>query len=59
MFGAAYINDLSKNELAHILPIRGTHNKQGSNGVHVQIIVPLTLNLIKLLKYSGSVLLTA
>ena len=29
--GAAYINDLSKNELAHVLLIGGTHNKQGSN----------------------------
>ena len=26
--GAAYIKDLSKNELAHILLIGGTHNKQ-------------------------------
>ena len=28
--GAAYTKDLSKNELAHVLPIGGTHNKQGS-----------------------------
>ena len=26
--GAAYINERSKNELAHILQIGGTHNKQ-------------------------------
>ena len=29
--GAAYTKDLSKNELAHVLLIGGTHNKQGSN----------------------------
>ena len=28
--GAAYTKDLSKNELAHVLLIGGTHNKQGS-----------------------------
>ena len=28
--GAAYAKDLSKNELAHVLLIGGTHNKQGS-----------------------------
>ena len=28
--GAAYRKDLSKNELAHVLVIGGTHNKQGS-----------------------------
>ena len=36
--GAAYINDRSKNELAHILLIGGTHNKQGSNDAHVRIV---------------------
>ena len=57
--GAAYINDRSNNELAHILLIGGTHNKQGSMDARVGIVVPLTLNLIKSLKYSGAVLLTA
>ena len=28
--GAAYTKDLSKNELAHVLLIGGTHNKQRS-----------------------------
>ena len=28
--GAGYTKDLSKNELAHVLLIWGTHNKQGS-----------------------------
>ena len=28
--GAAYTKDLSKNELAHVLLIGGTHNTQGS-----------------------------
>ena len=28
--GAAYTKDRSKNELAHLLLIWGTHNKQGS-----------------------------
>ena len=43
----AYINDRLKNELAHILIIGGTHNKQGSRDARVRIAVPLTLNLIK------------
>ena len=31
--GAAYTKHLSKNEFAHVLLIRGTHNKQGSEDV--------------------------
>ena len=57
--GAAYINDRSKNELAHILLIGGTHNKQGSKDARIRIVVLLTLNLIKSHMYSGAVLLTA
>ena len=57
--GAAYINDRSKNELAHILLIGGTHNKQGSTDARVRIVVLITLSLIKSQKYSGAVLLTA
>ena len=57
--GVAYINDLSKNELAHVLLIGGTFNKQGSNDARVRIVVLLTLSLIKSHKYSGVVLLTA
>ena len=30
-----YINDRLKNELAHLLLIGGTHNKQGSNDARV------------------------
>ena len=45
--GAAYTKDLSKNELAHVLLIGGTHNKQGSNDARVRIVVLLTLSLIK------------
>ena len=45
--GAAYSKDLSKNELAHLLLIGGTHNKQGSNNARVRIVVLLTINLIK------------
>ena len=56
--GAAYINDQSKNELAHILLIGRTHNKQGSKDARVRIVVLLTLNLIKSHTYSGAVLLT-
>ena len=56
--GAAYTKDRSKKELAHVLLIGGTYNKQGSKDARVQIVVPLTLNLIKSLKYSGAVLLT-
>ena len=37
--GAAYTKDLSNNELAHVLLIGGTHNKQGSNDAHVRIAV--------------------
>ena len=37
--GTAYINDRSKNELAHILLIGGTHNKQGSKDARVRIVV--------------------
>ena len=43
--GAAYTKDLSKNELAHVLLIGGTHNKQGSNDARVRIVVLLTLTL--------------
>ena len=57
--GAAYTKDLSKNELAHVLLIEGTHNKQGSKYARVRIGVLLTLSLIKSHKYSGAVLLTA
>ena len=56
---AAYTKDRSKKELAHVLLIGGTHNKQGSNDARVRIVVILTLNLIKSCKYSGAVLLTA
>ena len=52
--GAAYINDRSKNELAHILLIGGTHNKQGSKDARVRIVVLLTLSLIKSHKYYAS-----
>ena len=37
--GAAYTKDLSKNELAHVLLIVGTHNKQGSKDARVRIVV--------------------
>ena len=57
--GAAYTKDLSKNELAHVLLIEETHNKQGSKDARVRIVVLLTLSLIKSHKYSGAVLLTA
>ena len=57
--GAAYTKDLSKNELAHVLLIGGTHNKQGSKDARVRIVVFVTLSLIKSHKYSGAVLLTA
>ena len=56
--GAAYTKHLSKNELAHILLIGGTHNKQGSKDARVRIVVLLILSLIKSHKYSGAVLLT-
>ena len=36
--GAAYINGRPKNELAHILLIGGTHNKQGSKN-HLSTLV--------------------
>ena len=58
-FGAAYTKDLSKNELAHVLLIGGTHYKQGSKDARVRIVVLLTLSLIKSHTYSGAVLLTA
>ena len=48
-----------KNELAHVLLIGGTYNKQGSKDVRVRMVVLLTLSLIKSHKYSGAVLLTA
>ena len=57
--GATYTKYLSKYELAHVLLIGGTHNKQGSKDARVRIVVLLTLNLIKSHKYSGAVLLTA
>ena len=57
--GAAYTKDLSKNELAHVLLIGGTHNKQGSKDARVRIVVLLTFSRIKSHKYSGAVLLTA
>ena len=44
--GAAYTKDLSKNELAHVLLIGGTHNKQGSKDARVRIVVLLTLSLV-------------
>ena len=44
--GAAYTKDLSKNELAHVLLIGGTHNKQGSNDARVRIVVLLTLRMV-------------
>ena len=46
-------------ELAHVLLIGGTHNKQGSKDARERIVVLLTLKLIKSHKYSGAVLLTA
>ena len=49
--GAAYTKDLSKNELAHVLLIGGTHNKQGSKDARVRIVVLLTLILIKSLNW--------
>ena len=57
--GAAYTKDLAKNELAHVLLIGGTHNKQGTKDARVRIVVLLTLSLIKSHNYSGAVLLTA
>ena len=57
--GAVYAKYLSNNELAHVLLIGGTHTKQGSKDARVRIVVLLTLSLIKSLKYSGEVLLTA
>ena len=57
--GAAYTKNRSKKKLAHILLIGVTHNKHGSNDARVRIVVLLTLSLIKSLKYSGAVLLTA
>ena len=54
-----YTKNISKNELAHVLLIGGTHNKQGSKDARVRIVVLLPLNLIKSHKYSGAVLLTA
>ena len=54
--GATYTKDLSKNELAHVLLIGGTHNKQGSKDARVRIVVLLTLSLIKSHKYAGAVL---
>ena len=57
--GAAYTKDLSNNELAYVLLIGGTHNKQGSKDARVRIVVLLTLSLIKSHKYYGGVLLTA
>ena len=45
--GAAYTKDISKNELAHVLLIGGTHNKQGSKDARVLIVVLLTFSLIK------------
>ena len=56
--GAAYTNDLSNNELAHVLLIGGTHNKQGSKDARVRIVVLLTFSLIQSHKYSGALLLT-
>ena len=56
--GAAYTKDISKNELAHVLLIGGTHNEQGSKDARVRIVVLLTFSLIKSHKYSGAVLLT-
>ena len=57
--GAAYTKDLSKNELANVLLIGGTHNNQGSKDARARIVVLLTLSLIKSHKYSGVILLTA
>ena len=57
--GAAYTKDQSKNELAHLLQIGGTHNKQGSKDARLRIVVLLTLSLIKSRKYSDAVVLTA
>ena len=56
--GAAHTKNQSKNELAHVLLIGGTHNKQGSKDARVRIVVLLALNLIKSHKYSDAVLLT-
>ena len=57
--GAAYTKDLSKNELAYVLLIGGTYNKQGLKDARVRIVVLLTFSLIKSHKYSGALLLTA
>ena len=45
--GAEYTKYISKNELAHVLLIGGTQNKQGSKDARVRIVVLLTLSLIK------------
>ena len=37
--GATYTKDILKNELAHVLLIGGTHNKQGSKDARVRIVV--------------------
>ena len=50
--GAAYTKDLPKNELAHVLLIGGTHNKEGSKYARVRIVVLLTLSLIKSHKFT-------
>ena len=52
--GAAYINDRSKNELAHILLTEGTCNKQGSNDARVRTVVHISFTLIKSNKYTGA-----
>ena len=54
--GAACTKDLSNDELAHVLLIGGTHNKQGSKDARVRIVVLLTLSLIESHEYSGAVL---
>ena len=57
--GAAYTKDQSKNELAHVLLIGGTHNEQGSKDARARTVVLPTLSLTKSHKYSGAVLPTA
>ena len=47
-----YINDHSKNELAHILLTDATRNKQGSKNTRVQTVVHLSFTMMKSRKYT-------
>ena len=50
------MKDQSNNELAHILLIGGTHNKQGSKECTCMNCLCICIKLIKILKYYGAVL---